>query len=45
MKEINEDELIGFIMRKTKEERLSYEEVKAVLDAELEFLKEKNIAK
>lgn len=43
--EINEDELIGSIMRRTTDLRLEYEEVKAVLDAEMDFLKEKGIAK
>ena len=43
--EINEDELIGYIMRKTGEEHtLYYEDVRAVLDAEMEFLKEKGLA-
>lgn len=43
--EINEDELVGYIMRKTGDDHnLCYEEVRAVLDAEIEFLKEKGIA-
>jgi len=42
---INEDELVGYIMRKTEEHRLDYEEVRAVLDAELDYLKEQGIAK
>lgn len=42
---VNEDEMIGFIMRKTsRNHSLSYDEVKAILDAEIEFLKEKGIA-
>lgn len=42
---INEDELVGYIMRKTGDDHnLCYEEVRAVLDAEIEFLKEKGIA-
>lgn len=44
-KTINEDELIGYIMRKTSfNHSLSYAEVKSVLEAEMEFLKEKGIA-
>lgn len=44
-KTINEDELVGYIMRKTGDDHsLYYEDVKAVLDAEIEFLKEKGIA-
>src|SRR5699024_2723307 len=43
--EVNEDELVGYIMRKTGNSlNLCYEEVRAVLDAEIEFLKEKGIA-
>jgi len=42
---INEDELIGYVMRKTEEHRLDYEVVRAVLDAELDYLKEQGIAK
>jgi hypothetical protein len=38
--QLDQDKLIGYIMRKTKEDRLSYEEVQAVLDAETEFLVE-----
>lgn len=40
-KEINEDELIGFIMRQTHELGLTYEEVSAVLDAETSFMIDK----
>ena len=42
---INEDELIGYIMRKTGDSHsLYYDDVRAVLDAEMDFLKEKGIA-
>ena len=42
---INEDELIGYIMRKTSHSHsLNYDEVRSVLDAEMEFLQEKGIA-
>lgn len=42
---INEDELIGYILRKTSySHSLTYEEVRSVLDAEIDFLKEKGIA-
>lgn len=41
LKEINEDELIGYIMRQTHELGLNYEEVSAVLDAETNFMIEK----
>ena len=45
MKEINEDELIGYILRKTSRDHcLTYEEVRNVLDVELEYLIEKGIA-
>lgn len=41
---INEDELIGYIMRKTGDSHsLYYDDVRAVLDAEMEFLKEKGL--
>lgn len=41
---VNEDELVGYIMRKTVDDHnLCYEEVRAVLDAEIEYLKEKGI--
>lgn len=41
---INTDELIGYILRKTGDEyHLDYEEVQAVLDSELEFLKSKGL--
>lgn len=43
-KTINEDELVGYILRKTKDSNLYYEDVRAVLDAEMEFLKSKEIA-
>ena len=34
--EVNEDELVGYIMRKTGDDHnLCYEEVRAVLDAEI----------
>jgi hypothetical protein len=36
--EINEDEQLGFILRKTADRSLTFEDVKAVLDAETEFL-------
>jgi hypothetical protein len=39
---INEDEMIGFILRKVG--GLQYDDVRAVLDAEIEFLQEKGIA-
>jgi len=42
---INEDELVGYIMRNNKELHLTYEEVRAVLDTEIDFLKEKGIIK
>lgn len=43
---INEDEMIGFIMRKTATDHtLYYDDVRAVLNAEMEFLKQKGIAK
>lgn len=43
---VNEDELIGYIMRKTgRDHTLYYEDVRAVLDAELDFLREKGIVK
>jgi hypothetical protein len=45
---INEDELVGFIIRKAYDYdglRLEYEEVRAVLDLEQEYLKNKGIAK
>jgi len=43
---INEDELIGYIMRKTSfSHSLTYDEIRSVLDAEIEFLQEKGIAK
>lgn len=42
---INEDEMIGYIMRKLSDKhQLTYEEVRGVLDAETDFLKEKGIA-
>lgn len=44
MKTINEDELVGYIMRKTADKSLCYGEVRAVLDAELDFLESKGIA-
>jgi len=41
---INTDELIGYILRKTGDDyHLDYEEVQAVLDSELEFLKSKGL--
>lgn len=39
--EINQDELIGYIMRQTVEHDLSYSKVQAVLNAETSFLIEK----
>lgn len=46
--EVNEDELVGYIMRKVASNEdwfnLTYKEVRAVLDAELAFLIEKGIA-
>lgn len=39
--ELNEDEMVGYIMRNTKDHTLDYEQVKAVLDAETAFLTEK----
>lgn len=47
--EVNEDELVGYIMRKVASDEedwlnLTYKEVRAVLDAELDFLVEKGIA-
>ncbi|WP_419893274.1 hypothetical protein [Oceanobacillus kimchii] len=46
LKEVNEDALIGFVMRKAYEcgVNLSYAETKAVLDAELEFLTNEGLA-
>lgn len=42
---INEDELIGYILRKTSySHSLTFEEVRAVLDAEMDFLKSKGLA-
>jgi len=42
---INEDEMIGYIMRKISDKhQLTYEEVRGVLDAEMDFLKEKGVA-
>ena len=46
-KTINEDELVGYIMRKVNDEKdlnLMYEEVRYVLDAHVEYLIEKGIA-
>jgi len=47
MKTINEDELIGYIMRNADDSdlsfQISYEEVKAVLDIEHKFLKSKGL--
>lgn len=40
---INEDELVGYIMRNNKELHLTYEEVRAVLVAEINFLKDKGL--
>lgn len=41
---INEDELIGFILRKTSfDHSLAYDEVRSVLDAEMDFLKRKGL--
>lgn len=49
MPEVNEDELVGYIMRTVAEQEdyhnLTYNEVRSVLDAELAFLIEKGIAK
>jgi len=44
LKVINEDELIGFIARKTEYLNLTYEEINAVLEAHLEFLFNKELA-
>ncbi len=44
---INEDELIGYIMRtvnKEKDMNLMYEEVRNILDAHINFLIEKGVA-
>lgn len=43
---VNEDEMIGYILRSISNEHLlDYEEVRAVLDAELDYLTYKGIAK
>lgn len=41
--ELNEDEMTGYIMRRTAEagHSLTYEEVQAVIDAETEYLRDK----
>ena len=40
--ELNQDEMTGFILRRTSERHsLTYEEVQAVLDAETEYLRQK----
>lgn len=39
--ELNEDELAGYILRVTTDRSLTYEDIKAVLDAETEFLRNK----
>lgn len=41
--ELNEDEMIGYIMRRIAEagHLLTYEEVQAVIDTETEYLREK----
>lgn len=41
--ELNEDEMIGYIMRRIAEAEhlLTYEEVQAVIDAETEYLRKK----
>lgn len=39
--EVNEDELMGYIMRKTSDRSLTFEDVEAVLAAEEDYLKEK----
>lgn len=46
IKEVNEDELVGFIMRQAANKGIGlyYEDIRTVLDAELEFLKKKGIA-
>lgn len=44
MPTINEDELMGYIMRKTADRSLFYDDVRAVIDAEMEYLKSKEIA-
>lgn len=36
--ELNQDEMIGFIMRATHNQGLTYEGVRSVLDAEEQFL-------
>lgn len=40
-KELNEDELAGYILRVTTERSLTFEDVQAVLDAETEYLRMK----
>ena len=46
--EVNEDELVGYVLRAVAEQKdyhnLTYNEVRAVLDAELDFFIEKGIA-
>ncbi|WP_027964731.1 hypothetical protein [Halalkalibacillus halophilus] len=39
--ELNEDELIGYIMRNTTGQHLTYENVQAVLVAETHYLRDK----
>lgn len=39
--EVNEDELIGYIMRQTSSLGLTYQQVKSVLDFEEQFLIER----
>jgi len=44
MKTINEDELIGYILRKTNDDhQLDYDEVQAVLNSELKYLESKGL--
>jgi len=43
---INEDELIGYIARKASEEHdilLNYDDIRIVIDLEMDFLKEKGL--
>lgn len=42
--QVNENELLGFIMREVTDYTINAEEVQAVLDAELKFLMKKGIA-
>lgn len=42
--EIDEDQLVGYVMRKTSGHSLDYGEVRSVLDAELDYLVKQGIA-